>query len=116
MSTEIEFIKIVVNKRYILKVPCEGQLLKMNNNDEKQFIKRLENILYLFIDEWSMIPPIFFLWLSVRLKQIYKNSKEDFPNIRIILAGDSAQLPPVRHEPIWRNQSRLFKSEGKNIF
>ncbi len=61
----------------------------------QDFIKKIEKVRYIFIDEVSMISCQDLYKISARLAQLMNESEEAFGGMNMIFAGDFAQLPPV---------------------
>ena len=62
----------------------------------------LKNTILFIIDEISMVSNITFMYISLRLTEIFNTFDDNdgwFGNKHILLFGDLLQLPPVREEP-----------------
>ena len=66
---------------------------------------KLEGVAYLVIDEKSMLSLTMLAWLDQHLRQVCPaTNTQFFGGLRIVLAGDFFQLPPVRGLPLFDNR------------
>lgn len=80
-------------------------LLSINKN--KQTVKRLQAVQVLIIDEISMLSGRVLTAVSDILKH-FKNNREAFGGVQLILSGDFFQLPPVSREPLSNRDKFAF--------
>ena len=62
---------------------------------------RLKKIIYVIIDEVSMLGQRTFAWIDQRLRQTSGKHEYLFGGFSLILIGDFAQLPPVGDRPLY---------------
>ena len=77
---------------------------------------QLKNVALVVIDEISMVSNVTFLYIHLRLTEIFDTADSDdawFGKIPILLFGDLLQLPPVHEEPAFIQLSD--KSMEKNV-
>ncbi|KAE8745952.1 hypothetical protein FOCC_FOCC007313 [Frankliniella occidentalis] len=67
----------------------------------KAFQDDMENVRFLFIDEYSMVSLSLLGMVERRCSEAHPYSKELFGNMHIYLIGDLAQLPPVCSKAIY---------------
>ncbi|CAG8690619.1 9574_t:CDS:2, partial [Scutellospora calospora] len=76
--------------------------LDINGERLKQLQNRLQNIIYLIIDEKSMIGRRMLALINLRLRQAFpEHNNTPFGGRSIILVGDFGQLPPVLDHPMY---------------
>ncbi|KAE8739289.1 hypothetical protein FOCC_FOCC015212, partial [Frankliniella occidentalis] len=68
----------------------------------KAFQDDMENVRFLFIDEYSMVSLSLLGMVERRCSEAHPYSKELFGNMHIYLIGNLAQLPPVCSKAIYR--------------
>ena len=61
-------------------------------------------VIYIFIDEFSVIGQKMFAWINRRCKQATGYSTVPFGGISIILVGDVAQLPPITDQVLYHTR------------
>ena len=77
---------------------------ELEGNQLKQLQERLANVIYLIIDEKSMVGRRMLALIDLRLRQAFPEHKnEAFGGRSIILFGDFGQLPPVLDLPMYTN-------------
>lgn len=79
--------------RFFHLPPCLWSESQIKKSATENFSK-LSKLEYLFIDEISMVSAYTFDCLDTLLKQV-KNNKLPFGGIKVVVAGDLFQLPPV---------------------
>ncbi len=81
--------------------------LDINGERLKQLQNRLQDVIYVIIDEKSMIGRKMLRLIDMRLRQAFpEHSNEPFGGRSIILFRDFGQLPPVLDLPMYTNISR----------
>jgi len=95
------------------------QYTPLNGFQLKRLQAKYENVKLVFIDEYSMISQESLSFINRRLQEIKANT-EDFGGCILILAGDSAQLPPVCDpHPLWDTMAKNIKDtvrEGRTLY
>jgi hypothetical protein len=77
---------------------------ELDGNRLKQLQERLQNVIYIIIDEKSMVGRRMIGIIDIRLRQAFPESKDKpFGGRSIILFGDFGQLPPVLDLPMYAN-------------
>jgi ATP-dependent DNA helicase PIF1 len=86
----------------------KGEVVALSGMSEKKLQDKFKNILYLIIDELSMIGLEFLTLIDRRLRQAFPAHRDvPFGNLSIILVGDLGQLPPVRDKPLYADMKGL---------
>jgi ATP-dependent exoDNAse (exonuclease V) alpha subunit len=76
----------------------------LDSNRLKQLQERLQDVIYLVIDEKSMVGRRMLALIDKRLREAFpENKNEPFGGRFIILLGDFGQLPPVLDFPMYAN-------------
>ena len=89
--------------------PLTGQALA----DQQENFK---DVKLLIVDEFSMLRQKEIYYLDERLKQIMCSSIP-FGGVTVLLVGDPAQLPPVKGQTLWnQNSSNADDSRGFNVY
>src|SRR3954466_12248647 len=85
-----------------LSIPiCNNKRRDLDGNRLKQLQERLKNVIYLIIDEKSMVGRRMLALVDKRLREAFPEHKnEPFGGWSIILFGDFGQLPPVMDLPM----------------
>ncbi len=75
---------------------------ELGSNRLKELQERLQNIIYLIIDEKSMVGRRMLALIDMRLRHAFpENKNEAFGGRSVILFGDFGQLPPVLDLPMY---------------
>ena len=77
--------------------------------------KKLNDIEYIIIDEYSMLGQKMLGWIDKRCRQATGHHDEVFGNKSIILVGDPAQLPPVADKPLYHAKPTGIIAEQGHI-
>ena len=89
----------------MLKLPVGA---KGNRDFTGESLVRLQSILrdiiYIIIDEYSMLGQKMFAWVDKRCWQATGLTDQLFGGKSIILVGSPAQLPPVVDKPLFHSQ------------
>ena len=90
-----------------LSIPIIAKDLDINGERLKQLQNRLQDVIYVIIDEKSMVGRRMLGTIDMRLRQAFpEHSNEPFGGRSIILFGDFGQLPPVLDLPMYANIPR----------
>ncbi|CAB4416222.1 unnamed protein product [Rhizophagus irregularis] len=100
-----------------LSIPIRNpKNLELDSRRLKQLQERLQKVIYLIIDEKSMVRRRMLTVIDVKLRQAFpKNSKKPFGGKSIILLGDFGQLPPVLDVPMFSKNTSVDKNSNKGI-
>ncbi|CAB4412397.1 unnamed protein product [Rhizophagus irregularis] len=100
-----------------LSIPIRNSKnLELDSRRLKQLQERLKKVIYLIIDEKSMVRHRILAVIDVRLRQAFpENSKEPFGGRSIILLGDFGQLPPVLDVPMFSKNTSVDGNSNKGI-
>ena len=66
--------------------------------------ENLNGIDYILIDEYSMLGQATFGWIDKRCKQATSSHDKILGGKSMILIGDTGQLPPVAHKPLYHSK------------
>lgn len=90
-----------------LSVPIHNKAKsELDGNRLKQLQERLQNVIYLIIDEKSMVGRRMLAVIDMRLRQAFpENKNKAFGGRSIILFGDFGQLPPVLDFPMYAHNA-----------
>ena len=88
-----------------LSIPIfNNKCSNLDGNRLKQLQERLKNVIYLIIDEKSMVGRRMFALVNKRLREAFsENKNEPFSRRSIILFGDFSQFSPVLDLPMYAN-------------
>ena len=111
-SSEKEPLCLIINgvagtgKSYLINAIRNISIGSRGNKDlTGQSLCRLQesvdNIVYIIIDEYSMIGQVTFGWIDKRCKQATGSNDKVFGGKSLILTGDPCQLPPVADKPLY---------------
>ena len=90
-----------------LSIPIIAKDLDINGERLKQLQNRLQDVIYVIIDEKSMVGRRMLRTIDMRLRQaFFEHSNEPFGGRPIILSGNFGQLPPVLDLPMYANVPR----------
>src|SRR6266498_2572420 len=90
--------------------------LDINGERLKQLQNRLQDVIYVIIDEKSMISRRMLGIIDMRLRQAFpENKNEPFGGRSIILFGDFGQLPPVLDLPMYTNNASHDESSNNGL-
>mmetsp|Transcript_27008 Transcript_27008/g.49135 ORF Transcript_27008/g.49135 Transcript_27008/m.49135 type:complete len:245 (-) Transcript_27008:79-813(-) len=99
--------KIYKSIQLFLKKISSGEIAK------RKLQERLAGLKLIVIDEFSMLKQSDLYYASYWLKNIF-NHKEPFAGVAVMLAGDPAQLSPVKGLSVWYRASKA--SDTHNDF
>ena len=79
--------------------PNDSRLSRANMRHRKHKIELIENLSFIVIDEISMVRCDILDAVSEILR-IYRNKNSPFGGIKVLMIGDTFQLPPIA-KPVW---------------
>ncbi|OAQ61323.1 ATP-dependent DNA helicase PIF1 [Purpureocillium lilacinum] len=86
----------------LLRLPVDRAFTELSPADANALQKNLRDVMYLVIDEKSMLGLRQLSWIDKRLRQVFPGrATEFFGGISIILVGDFFQLPPIANKPLY---------------
>lgn len=93
-----------------LKIPVQGEMLPLRGENLNNFQRKMRNIPFIIIDEYSMIGKRLLRKIHMRLCEGYRSTNEPFGGCIIYLFGDIRQLPPVKDTPIYMASTDDFSA------
>ncbi|CAF1066342.1 unnamed protein product [Brachionus calyciflorus] len=100
----------------LLQISVDNENNNLKSDKLKKLQEEFENVIFLIIDEFSMVSQKLFGFINKRLQEIKANNLH-MGGISVILVGDPGQLLPVCGRPLYSNKANCPASiDGWNSY